>query len=157
MDSSSRNVLVAGEGERLTLTRAGLVQAGAAAAVVIAAPSVSRSLAPALKSMLAGRGATAPLAYLRRATYVPLVGDSFEIARADGSRVKLRLIEARPIPSRGEAFSLVFQGSEGTVLESAIHRLEHPGLGAVELFLGPVGPTLGRRQFEAVVNRIRRH
>ena len=91
------------------------------------------------------------------ATYLPFVGDSFEIARADGSRVTLRLIEARALPSRGEAFSLVFQGGAGTALESAIHRLEHPALGAVDLFLGPVGPPLGRREFEAVVNRIGRY
>ena len=157
MDSGPRDVLIPGGGERLTLTRAGLVQAGAAAAVVIAVPSAGRSLAPALRSMLDGRSPAAAAAYLRRATYLPLVGDSFEIARADGSRVELRLIEARALPSRGEAFSLLFQGSDGTVLESAIHRLEHPGLGAVELFLGPVGPTLGRREYEAVVNRIRRY
>ena len=157
MDSSPRDVLIAGGGERLTLTRAGLVQAGAAAAVVIAVPSAGRSLAPALRSMLDGRSPAAAVAYLRRATYLPLVGDSFGIARADGSRVKLRLIEARALPSRGEAFSLLFQGSDGTALESAIHRLEHPELGAVELFLGPVGPALGRREFEAVVNRIRRY
>ena len=155
MDSGPRDVLIAGE--RLTLTRAGLVQAAAGAAVVIAVPSAGRSLAPALRSVLDGRATLASVAYLRRATYLPLVGDSFEIARADGSRVKLRLVEARALPSRGESFSLVFQGGEGTVLESAVHRLEHPGLGAVELFLGPVGPALGRPEFEAVVNRIRRY
>jgi hypothetical protein len=157
MDGIPRNLVISGAGERPTLSRAGLIQAGAAAAAAIALPPVGRSLGPALRSVIMGGEPAHTAAYLRRATYLPLVGEVFEIALSDGNRVKLRLVEARALPGDGDAFSLVFRSGTRTALESAIHTLTHPALGSVDLFLGPVGRPVGRTEFEAVVNRIRRY
>jgi hypothetical protein len=140
---------------RSTMTRAELVQAGAAAAAVVAIPTVGRSLVPGLHAALApARPATAPP--LRHATYLPLVGQAFEVTHIDGSRVRLQLLEVRAHDQSGESFSLFFQGGTRTELQSAVHTIEHPGLGSVDLLLGPVGRPVGKRQFEAVVNRTRR-
>jgi hypothetical protein len=87
---------------------------------------------------------------------VPLVGQAFEVSHRDGSRVELQLLEAQAHDRSGESFSLLFQGGASTALQSAVHRLEHPALGSVELLLGPVGRPVGKRKFEAVVNRTRR-
>ena len=57
----------------------------------------------------------------------------------------LRQVKALGAPAVARApFSLLFDGPEG--LQQGIAALEHPALGAVQLFLVPIGP--GR--YEAV-------
>lgn len=56
--------------------------------------------------------------------------------------VALVLTEAMPLRNTfrdRQAFSLLFRGPEQPVLAQRIHALSHPELGALEIFLVPVG------------------
>ena len=61
----------------------------------------------------------------------------------------VELIEVTEIPRApgGRApFSLVFQGGPVPPLPQRIYRVEHPELGAIDIFLVPIGPD----RYEAV-------
>jgi hypothetical protein len=91
----------------------------------------------------------------RHATYAPLVGTTFDVERGEGDHVPVELVDATSLPSRGEAFSLVFRGPVGVALEQRTYRLEHGAIGEFPLFLVPIGGTDGGAfEFEAVVNRL---
>jgi hypothetical protein len=47
-------------------------------------------------------------------------------------------------------FSVVFRGPLEPFLPQGIHRLEHEALGALDLFLVPVGPDEAGMRYEAV-------
>ncbi len=53
-------------------------------------------------------------------------------------------------------FSLVFSGPIDRPLDQQIVRLRHDELGDISLFVVPVDEIAGRRQYEAIVNRIER-
>jgi Domain of unknown function (DUF6916) len=63
-------------------------------------------------------------------------------------------VEARVLRGPGEAFSLLFRGRRRPDVEGGTYRIEHPSLGAFELFLNPVGRGLKGLHLEAVINRI---
>ena len=48
------------------------------------------------------------------------------------------------------AFSLLFVAPEGPWLPQAIYPLTHPALGAMEIFLVPIGPTSGGNGYYAM-------
>jgi hypothetical protein len=56
---------------------------------------------------------------------------------------------ARPGGSRAP-FSLVFRGPRGPVLPQRIYRLEHDRLGALEIFIVPIGPDADGMRYEAI-------
>ena len=85
---------------------------------------------------------------------MPFVGTDFRVHRPGAGPLRVKLIEARQLPSVGEAFSLHFQGHQGAAVESAMHRLEHPVLGSFDLFIAPVGRGVKSLELEAVINRI---
>jgi hypothetical protein len=76
------------------------------------------------------------------ATFQPLVGDAFALEVEPGATVEARLTEAtgreRPGAPR-PPFSLIFTGPAEPLLPQGSRRLEHPSLGAFELFLVPIG------------------
>jgi len=75
-------------------------------------------------------------------TFTPLVGEAFALEVEPGSTVEARLAEAtgRELPGAPRApFSLVFVGPAEPLLPQGSRRLEHPSLGAFELFLVPIG------------------
>jgi hypothetical protein len=82
-------------------------------------------------------------------TFRPQLNERFELVD-DDSRVDLELIEVTasdaPGASRRAQFSIVFSGPPEPVLPQGIYRLEHPEIGAFELFLVPI--AAGR--YEAV-------
>jgi hypothetical protein len=98
----------------------------------------------------------ADVANLTVGDFAPLLHERFVLsggARGDhnGGDVsfEVQLIEVTEIPREpgGRApFSLVFQGDPEPTLPQRIYRVEHPQLGALEIFLVPIGP--GR--YEAV-------
>jgi hypothetical protein len=47
-------------------------------------------------------------------------------------------------------FSVLFHGPLQPVLPQAIYRLENERLGAIELFIVPIGPEQGSMRYEAV-------
>jgi hypothetical protein len=58
---------------------------------------------------------------------------------------EIELVNVSEFPGSGDTafrkpFSVLFHGPLDTVLPQGIHRLEHEHLGALELFMVPVGP-----------------
>jgi hypothetical protein len=143
--------------ENRGLTRGGLIKVGAAAALVVGAGGAGRALAGAGAASLAGSGLGKPqggAAYLHRETFVPLVGSDFRVLRPGERALRVKLIEAKQLPSHGESFSLLFRGRAHTAVGGDIYRIEHPALGEFELFVGPVGRGVKGQDLEAVINRI---
>jgi hypothetical protein len=111
---------------------------------------------------IAGRSATGvgrsaeTAAYLRFATYPPLIGDSFGLEGTGIAPTHLALTEATELPGLGEAFALVFTGSADARLEQATYRVAHPALRRFDLFLVPIGSSAKGKpqQYEAIVNRL---
>jgi hypothetical protein len=91
-------------------------------------------------------------------TFLPHRGSDFEARDSAGRTVVLRLVDVRslgpqPGAPRVDPFALEFSGPAQPALEQAIHRLEHPELGALEIFLVPTGIAAdGARRYEAVFN-----
>ena len=99
---------------------------------------------------------------LDAATFEPHAGTEFRVASheaavVDQEMASIRLVEVIRHPAqagapRADPFTLEFTGLP-PVLEQQIHALDHPILGALELFLVPVGlDPDGRVRYEAVFN-----
>jgi hypothetical protein len=95
---------------------------------------------------------------LTAAAFEELVGTRFRIALGDGGILELVLsqvdrYEAHPGP-RAEPFSALFHSpTEGRrFLSQQTYRLEHDRLGALEVFLVPLGPDAKGMRYEAVFN-----
>jgi hypothetical protein len=81
--------------------------------------------------------------------FAPLRGERFRIAPEDAPAFDAVLVEVTEIarePGGRAPFSLVFQGGPTPPLVQRTYRLEHETLGAIEVFLVPVGPD----SYEAV-------
>ena len=86
-------------------------------------------------------------------TFSGRVGETFRLDYGAEEPLKIVLIEARGHRGDGEKrqpFSIVFRAPRGPVLNQMIRRLEHPELGALELFLVPIGPDEEGLRYEAV-------
>jgi hypothetical protein len=81
-------------------------------------------------------------------TFLSRLNDRFGLDDGDG--LELELVEATELgaarPGRRAPFSIVFRALDGRTLPQRIYRLEHAELGALELFLVPIGPG----EYEAV-------
>lgn len=93
--------------------------------------------------------------------FTPHVGTAFTIRFSDGTiELTLGSVEAHgtrapraDVPGlRAEPFSLVFLGPLQPVLPQRTWALGHVDLGALEVFLVPIGPKDGRMRYEAVFN-----
>lgn len=94
-------------------------------------------------------------------SFLPHVGTVFRLRAPGGAgTLDLALVSAQAVGSsrrsgavRERAFSVVFLGPAGApILPQATYRLEHEEMGALDLFLVPVGIDGGRAQYEAVFN-----
>jgi hypothetical protein len=85
-------------------------------------------------------------------TFAPLRGERFRIAPGDSPDFEVELVqvsEGTQGSSRAQ-FSLVFRGGPDPPVAQRIYRVEHEGVGPLEIFLVPLGPDgLGQR-YEAV-------
>ncbi|HSS51114.1 MAG TPA: hypothetical protein VLX28_19405 [Thermoanaerobaculia bacterium] len=85
-------------------------------------------------------------------------GTQFRIEAGNGATVDVVLQQVRrhePHPGpRSEPFSAYFLGPRNPVLPQQIYRVTHDPLGALDLFLVPIGPDpkLGGMLYEAVFN-----
>src|SRR6266478_358844 len=94
--------------ENRGLTRGGLMKAGAVAALAVGAGGAGRALAGTAGAGLAASGLGKPRggpAYLRHATFAPLVGSDFRVRRPGARTLRVKLIEARQLSGVGEPFS----------------------------------------------------
>jgi hypothetical protein len=150
---------VEGSADARRLTRRRLIKAGAVATLAAGAGGAGRAVArvqaadAGLDGPRIGKPQGGP-AYLRHATYEPLVGTEFRVHVPGARALRLRLVEARPLHSPGEAFSLLFRGRRRVEIHGGTYRLEHRALGSFELFVNPVGRGVKGLDLEAVINRI---
>jgi len=102
---------------------------------------------------------------LKLETFVPLVGNKFQVYPDAVSSIELELTEAtefsghgnKPAPGTGliqESFSVIFDGPDDRLLPQGMYVFEHGGLGRFELFIVPVGRKPGAFQYQAVFNRL---
>ena len=91
-----------------------------------------------------------------REAFAPHVGEVFEVVFSDG-RLPLTLADTRSLGTvypgaKREPFALTFHGAPTLRLPQHIYRLEHPALGAMEIFLVQTGADAAAAQIEAVFN-----
>jgi hypothetical protein len=93
--------------------------------------------------------------------FSPAVGDTFRMRGSEAGQaeeVELELAEATSLgsragqPGRPETFSLLFRGPAELRAPQGIYRLEHERLGAMDVFLVPLGPDETGTRYEAVFN-----
>jgi hypothetical protein len=88
------------------------------------------------------------------------LGDRFVIAAGDdgATAVTATLAEAQALPARGLAtmtrppFSLVFVSDHPVMLRQQIYRMEHAMLGAMAIFLVPIGRDSRGFSYQATFN-----
>lgn len=84
-----------------------------------------------------------------------LIDKSLELA-AGGQRYRMQVAEVRAFPPHGERpvapFSVVLRGARELRLAQGIYRLQHPSLGALDLFVVPIGPDAHGMRYEIVFN-----
>jgi hypothetical protein len=95
---------------------------------------------------------------LNPATFNPHVRSEFKVVEAPEPELHVELTEVRalghqPRAPRPDPFALTFSGPSDRALRQQTHRLSHPVLGELEIFLVPIGPDAdGRLMYEAVFN-----
>ena len=85
------------------------------------------------------------------------VGDVFAIGEEGFPAIPLTLSEAEPItnrlpPDARPPFSLIFVGNDPRVLPQRLYRLEHEEMGALTIFLVPVGKGADGILYQALFN-----
>ena len=94
---------------------------------------------------------------LTRGAFEPHIGTRFATTSAStATTVELELVEVTDIGdgNRGLNFRLLFRGPRETALEQGMVELEHQAIGAVALFIVPVGIDPAGVQYEVVFNRL---
>ncbi len=93
---------------------------------------------------------------LKSTDFSPYLGQTFHVSFESQSLLSAELIEVTELSSgRGESdqrrsFSLVFRGPKTPVLRQRIYEIEHQEMGALGLFLVPIGPDEEGMRYEAV-------
>lgn len=98
-------------------------------------------------------------------TFSPYVGETFHLILDGEPPVEMQLVSVTesnfPAAARGTAdplgrmsFSLLFldQQHPSSYLPQRIYHLEHEQLGAMDLFIVPLGPTTGGMRYEVIFN-----
>ncbi len=97
-------------------------------------------------------------------TFSPHVGDTFTLAVEGMPPVELQLISVtevgalssgRPVREAQDyngrvPFSLLFRGQLDLYLPQQIYHFEHDRLGAMDIFIVPIGPDAQGMRFEAI-------
>lgn len=91
------------------------------------------------------------LASLTKADFEPHVGTEFRVDGVPGRPLQLVEIVShdQEAPNGRAAFSLFFRGPPGDHLPQRIYPLQHPSLGALEIFIVPLGPDETGHLYEA--------
>jgi hypothetical protein len=92
------------------------------------------------------------LATLKLDDFAPHLDTVFDMQLPTGA-IPLKLVKAAPAGDSGRAggaFSLLFTTASGAWLPQAIYLVEHPTLGAMEIFLVPIGPESGGNGYQAI-------
>ena len=87
--------------------------------------------------------------------------DSTFLIHDEGSKVKVKLVQVTNFASKKqtrngkEGFSLIFQGSQDTILQQKSFVIEHEELGMFTFLIVPINfPNQSAPKYEAVINRL---
>jgi len=80
----------------------------------------------------------------------------FKVTGADSVELELVEVQEHPSGPRLECYSLLFQGPISLRMPQGTHRLQHPALGELEIFLTAVAGNQGGFTYESVFNRFRK-
>jgi hypothetical protein len=89
----------------------------------------------------------------------PAVGQPFSLDAGEAGTVELELVTARtiepgapPVDAAGRRtpFALDLRGPADQILPQATYRLDNDAVGAMEIFIVPVGRTEARTDYEAI-------
>jgi hypothetical protein len=121
-------------------TRRALLKSGCASAVALAVPGAA--------------WAAASQSYLKRSSYLPLVGQTFTVL---GSGVSLQLTAVQDIAGApagsNDAFALIFGAAPGARAIKAVPTLSQPSLGSFQLLLAPGQASSAGASYSAIINR----
>lgn len=102
---------------------------------------------------------TLTLAELTKTVFEPLLHARFSVSVGGEPPLELELIELNEPATRGcapgsgrQPFSLIFRGPRDPWFQQGTYAIEHPELGAQQIFLVPVGPDAHGMQYQAVFN-----
>ncbi len=86
------------------------------------------------------------------------VGTSFSVSQGSAEPITLELYEVTESSTSPalEQFALFFRGPVSPVMPQSTMRLEHATLGALDLFLVPIGPDDKGMRYQAVFSRFRK-
>ena len=90
---------------------------------------------------------------LTLADFEPLVGDTFVLEGGPDEPLPCTLQSATPAgeqPGGRQPFGLVFLGPPQPLLPQAIYRLTHAELGALEIFVVPLGQDQSGTTYQAI-------
>lgn len=91
---------------------------------------------------------------LTSADFTAHLNQPFRIRLAGMGPLETELIEVTElgevVPGRRQAFSLIFRGPRQIVLPQRIYPVEHEVMGALDLFLVPIGPDQAGMCYEAI-------
>lgn len=92
---------------------------------------------------------------LTHESFAAELGSEFRLPIAGRGSLLLTLAEATALGSARPGgprspFSLVFRGPPAPVLPQRTYRLEHDRLGALEIFIVPIGPDALGMRYEAI-------
>ena len=92
-----------------------------------------------------------------RDTFAKELGSAFVVKTAEGSSVKVELIEVSDVKERPHqvSFSMLFRVPENYAVDQGLYDIEHENLGAMQLFLVPIVPPADGKVLEAVINQLR--
>ena len=92
-------------------------------------------------------------------SFAPAVGETFVLDAGDAGPLDLELVEARLHRPGARAqdesgtrapFTLVFRGPAEPILPQRTYPLEHESVGAIEIFIVPIGHDQAGTTYEAV-------
>lgn len=92
---------------------------------------------------------------LRKEDFEPLVGQKIKVYKDEsGSELEVKEVVATrsPSPRATEPFRIVLRSRDGWVAAQGMFRIEHPTLGALELFAVPIGPDGEGLCYEIIFN-----
>lgn len=91
---------------------------------------------------------------LKFSHFQPLVGNKFKVQTGESEYLNLELIEATEKNTEVlETFSLIFKGSQETILNQMTHNFKNEQLGDFEMFITPIrSEAVDAVHYQAVFN-----
>jgi hypothetical protein len=94
---------------------------------------------------------------MSRGEFAECSGSRFRVAPDSEPELEVELVEVKSLgaprpgdPGAREPFSLIFRGPVDRALPQRTYRMEHATLGAMDIFIVPVGPDEVGMRYQAI-------